>query len=172
MRKLYIICGLPGAGKTTFAKALSKKLNIVCLFKDSIKEGLYDIRKTTTLDENKVLGKESIQLLYKLAEEQLSLGVDLIIESPFYFEEDYPMFRRWEKEFDLKIYTVICSIDLEIRLKRFKERERHLSHCDADRELNVNMKTDVYEKLPGVHINVKTDKPVEELVESVFELIK
>jgi len=94
MQKLIIVCGLPGSGKTTLAKELSRKLKITCIHKDSIKENLYEILELSTLEDSKRIGGQSIQLLYKLTEEQLENGLDLIIEAPFYFEEDYEIFKK------------------------------------------------------------------------------
>jgi adenylate kinase family enzyme len=44
MSKVIIVCGLPGSGKTTLSRELSKRLGIVCLHKDSIKEKLTSFR--------------------------------------------------------------------------------------------------------------------------------
>lgn len=172
MQKLILVCGLPGGGKTTFAKALSKQLNIVCFHKDSLKEGLYDYRRANSLEDSKALGRESVHMLYQLAEEQLANGVDLIIESPLYFEEDYALLRKWEKRYNLTIHTILCTIESETRHKRFRERDRHASHHDTDRELNLNMNNDVYHKIPGKLVTIQTDKPVKELVDSVLEKLK
>lgn len=172
MQKLYIVCGLQGTGKTTFAQALSSKINVVCLFKDSLKEGLYDYRNCSTLEESRELGREAIHLLFKLAEEQLAHGVDLIIESPFYFKEDYAMFRKWEEKYNLTIYSILCSIDPKVRIQRFQNRERHASHHDTDRELNIHIPTDVYKDLPGKLIEIQSDKPVDELMERVLVLTR
>ena len=82
---LILICGLPGSGKTTLAAALSKKLGLVCLNKDSIKESLYDSMGFSTLDDSRKLGPISVRLLYDLADEQLGRGVSIILEAVYSF---------------------------------------------------------------------------------------
>lgn len=172
MKKLIIVCGLSGTGKTTLARELSRKLSIPVLHKDSIKEALYEIQGCSTLEDSIKVGLHSIQLLYKLAEEQLNNGLDLIIEAPFYFEEDYKIFRSWEKKYKLKIFSIICKIDEKERTKRFAERKRHKGHHDNERDLSDNSKELVYKKLPGKHIEVKTERSPAKLVKKVEDLIK
>lgn len=172
MSKLIIVCGLPGTGKTTLARELSKRFSIPVLRKDSIKEALYEIQNLSTLEDSKHVGLHAMQLLYKLAEEQLSCGIDLIIEAPFYFEEDYKIFRRWEKKHELKIFSIVCKIDEDERMKRFAKRKRHKGHHDVERELCDNSKELVYKKLPGEHIEVVTNKSVVKLVKKLEKLIK
>ena len=96
--KLIIICGLPASGKTTLAQTLSQKLNIAYLSKDIIKENLYDILQGKTLDDSKKTGLQAIQMLFSLVEHQLKNQVDIIMEAPFNFKEDYILFKKWIKK--------------------------------------------------------------------------
>lgn len=169
MGKLIIICGLAGSGKTTLARELSIKLDLVCFHKDSFKENLYDILKFSTLKDSKKIGEQTVKLIYKIVEEQLANGQSLILEAPFNFEEDYPVFESWRRKFKTEICTVLCSIDHEERKKRFINRPRHHSHHDNDRLMLGDFKADesVYEKIPGKILKVHTDRKVEELAEEV-----
>lgn len=170
MSKLIIVCGLAGSGKTTLAEKLSKKLCLACFHKDCLKENLYDLFDGNNLEDSAQMGRRSVSLMFKLIEEQISCGVDLIIEAPFNFSEDYELFSQWGKKYELDIYSVICSIDKDIRKNRFETRERHKSHHDQDRKVSFNDKYD-YTDIPGKQIRVTTDRPVEEIVENIiFEI--
>jgi 2-phosphoglycerate kinase len=172
MSKIIIVCGLPGSGKTTLASELSKQLNIVCIHKDSIKEALYEVQNCSTLDDSKRLGLQSVKLLLKLAEEHIKRNVDIIIESPFNFPEDYPLFESWIKNYGVVVFSVICFIDQKERAKRFQERERHISHHDAERIIDHLKKEFDYKDIPGKQIRVATDKPIGNLVKDIISEIK
>ncbi len=176
MSKLIIFCGLPGSGKTTLAEAVSRKLNIVCLHKDFIKEKLYDIRGLSTLEDSKKLGREVMELLFALAKEQVTRGVDVAIEAPFNFPEDYAQFERWQKDYGVKIYSVICTIDEKERYRRCMARiggDRHRSHHDSERMVNFSQfKNDYdYATIPGLQLRLTTNKPIEELTKQVVKHI-
>jgi predicted kinase len=94
MSRLIIICGLPGSGKTMLAESLSKHLKRPLLAKDAIKEQLYDELELRTLEDSKKIGKVSMDLLYNMAEKHAEKGLDLIMEAPFTFPEDYPIFQN------------------------------------------------------------------------------
>ncbi len=172
MTKLIIVCGLPGSGKTTLAKELSKKLGIVCICKDDIKEKLYESMKFSTLEDSKRIGKPSIDIMLHLAEQQLANGLDIIIESPFNFLEDYPLFKSWKEKYGLDLYSVICLIDFNERKKRFLKRKRHNAHHDTQR-ISDHLLNDVteynYAMIPGKQIRIITNKKVEELVQDVIK---
>lgn len=166
MSKLIIVCGYPGTGKTTLASALSRELALPCLHKDFLKEYLYDSFEMSTLEDSKWVGKVTIGLLYQLAEQQIRRGVDLIIESPFNYTDDYKMLYEWTEKYDLEIISVVCTLEETERQKRIADRPRHRSHHDGDRELGTANNA-IFESMPGKKIVIECNKPVEEMVNEI-----
>ena len=71
---LYIFAGLPGTGKTTLARHLSRTLNAVHLRIDTIEQAIRD--SGTTLN-----GPEGYTVAYRLAADNLRLGLDVVADS-------------------------------------------------------------------------------------------
>ena len=167
MAKLIIICGLPGTGKTTLAKELSKKLHIVCFHKDTFKEKLFDLLDGKSEKDSIRIGMQAIKLFFTIIEEQLSRNIDIIVEAPFNFSADYPLIKKWKNKYKLDIFTVICLIDKKIRAKRIKNRKRHNAHKERDRKINLDDKFN-YKDIPGKQIRLNTNKPTKKLVKEII----
>ncbi len=71
---LYIFSGLPGSGKSTLAQELSKITGFVYLRVDTVEQGLRDLCNV------KVEG-EGYRLLYRVAQDNLKLGLSVIADS-------------------------------------------------------------------------------------------
>jgi predicted kinase len=171
MPKLYIICGPSGSGKTTVAAGLAGKLNTSWLSKDAIKEQLYEVMGLSTLEDSKQLGHYSIALLLHLAEIQLKNGVDVIIEAPFNFVEDYETFRKWEEAHHTIIFSIVCTAPPSTLKQRFYDRPRHQAHHDNEREYTTQDES-VYMHLPGKHIILDTQQTLNELLDHLIKQIQ
>lgn len=167
MKKLIIISGLPGAGKTTLAAELSRRTGLFCIHKDTIKENLFTTLCYSGEEESKNLGRVSMELLFTLTKEQLERGVSIIIEAPFYFEDEYPRIDAWSERFGYKIYTIICAIDHEERLRRKANRLRHVAHYAGE-----SGTAGAYLKIPGERLEIKTDQELGTLVGRVMKFIQ
>lgn len=171
MSKIIIVCGQPGTGKTLLAEELSKKLNIICLHKDVFKETLYEELELSTLEDSKNLGKVSVSLLLRIASEIIDKQIDVIIESPFNFSDRYELFKTWDNNPDLDLYTIICTINDQERIQRIRERPRHKAHHDGEREIFpiTEEKNKVYDTIPGKQIRLETNRDVQILVLEIID---
>lgn len=80
--RLILICGLPGSGKTTLAKRLAPEARAVRLSPDEWKHALgidyYDEAARLRLEDR----------LWRLAQELLALGQNVIMENGFWAREE------------------------------------------------------------------------------------
>lgn len=175
MSKLIIVCGLPGSGKSTLARELSRQLNIACLHKDDLKENLFEILALETPEDAKRIGIASVKLLLALAEGQLRNKIDLIIEAPFNFSEDYSVFSNWVQSYETDIFSVICKIPSEVRKERFLNRPRHQAHFDTEASYDAffsgSDREIVYDQMPGKKLELITDQAPRLLVNRIIDFI-
>jgi predicted kinase len=140
---LVIISGPPGAGKTSLAGPLARRLGHALLEKDVIKERLADAFGPSAPDHSRSIGVEAIRLFYHNATEILRNNQALVIESTFY---------RGIAEADLiplvalsDAVLVHVTADDEILVSRYERRaqsaDRHPVHNGIDRvgELRANL---------------------------------
>lgn len=171
MSKVIVICGEAGVGKTTLSGLLSKKLNIVCFHKDTIKERLFDLLDGKNLEESKKIGMYSMELLFHLGEEAIRNGIDIIAEAPFNHSSNPEIFERWKNELGADMRVIVCELnDDKEHARRFRERERHHSHQDFDRGWQPNPFD--YSVMPGSKIKLDMSKPLDALVDEAMEFIQ
>lgn len=151
-RRLILVCGPGGTGKTTLADHLSRALNVACLHKDDVKASLHDVGIETP---------RSFQVFQALVERQLANRIDLIIEATMHEPADWGILHRWQEAYDLDLVCVICSAEKDERERRIRTRDRHPAHAAADLRQLAELDAVVdYSRLPGLHIDVPTqDEP-------------
>lgn len=171
MSKIVIICGQAGVGKTTLSTELSKKLNVVCFHKDTIKERLFDLMDGKDREESKRIGLYSLELLNCLAEEAIKNNIDAIVEAPFNHPSNPGLFERWKNELGADIRVIICDLDDNNaeHIRRFRGRERHRAHHGFDRDWQPTPFD--YSAMPDLKITLDMSKPLDELIHEALEFI-
>ncbi|MFA6392011.1 MAG: AAA family ATPase [Patescibacteria group bacterium] len=131
---LIIITGLPGTGKTTLGKKLSKELCLPFISKDDIKELLFDSLGWSDLKWSKKIGSVSYDLLYYITESLLKTNSSLIIETNFDPKFANQKLTELKNEYHFFPFQIRCITDGKILFDRFKRRsessERHPGHID------------------------------------------
>ncbi|MCX6726750.1 MAG: AAA family ATPase [Candidatus Shapirobacteria bacterium] len=131
---LIIVTGIESSGKSFIASELSRELNLPFFSKDIIKEKLFDTIGYKDRDWSKKLGIGSLAILFQTAEELLSHGQSLILESNFKPELAKIDFENIAKKIPIKFFQIVCFADGQEIYKRFIERvnsgKRHPGHRD------------------------------------------
>jgi len=124
MSTLFLICGLPGAGKTTLAKQLEQTHNALRLCPDEwITQILADPNNIPELDRLRD-PIESIQ--WDVAKRTLGLGINVILENGFWSRDERNTFRSEAVELGANVELHYIEVGID-------ELWRRLSKRNADR---------------------------------------
>lgn len=153
MKKLIIIHGIPGSGKTTIANKLSGDLAMPYIGKDTIKEFLFDELGVRDREWSRQIGGTATDMLYMITEALLKHDGKAIIENAFFYEYSHPRIEKMRDEYDLEILEIYVVADEEVRRQRFIDRnesgERHPGHVDAT---NYETTEGLAEKYAPLHL--------------------
>ncbi|HEY4121864.1 MAG TPA: AAA family ATPase [Byssovorax sp.] len=111
--ELLALAGLPGAGKTTFARALGRAMHAPVLTVDAIEAALF----RAGIDRAEPTGLAAYVVAEALARRQLELGLSVIVDAANYVEPGRAMWRALAAEADvaLRWIEVVCSDEREHR---------------------------------------------------------
>lgn len=145
---LVIVNGVPGTGKTTLSKRISKDLGLPCIGKDDIKELLFDKMGTGDLKWSQDIGAGVADALFTFISTWVGRGRSIIAENAYYHELAAPRFKSIVQNTGVIFLEVYCKTDPEVRMKRFIERnengERHPGHVDNAHYLRLKDSEAVY----------------------------
>ena len=185
--KLIVVEGAQGEGKTTITDFLRHSLSYTNLYRlcgtsDSTKTGL---KKATDMYET----------LLDYVEKLENLSINLVFDRTFFTEENYCRLGKKEYSFteeynkllerfsklDFEIYYITLYLEDENlyneRLKRaqkavFKNSAFGVENSIGQQRVYLEMAKEIKEKYPNINvINVKSDKPLEEVKQEIREKI-
>src|SRR5690349_25159373 len=111
---MVLIVGLPGAGKTSWARRLEEERKAIRLTPDEWMDALFDA--------SEVDGRRWVlesQMLWGVAARALELGVDVILDYGCWSEEGRDRFRPRAQQLGAGAEIVVLDLPLAILWKRF-----------------------------------------------------
>ena len=130
-----LVTGIPAAGKSTMAEAMSERLKLPVISKDTIKELLFDNVGFQSRAEKVNLGIASMEIMYYVAGQLMKAGQPFILENNFEYSSEQGMKNLLEK-YQYSALTITLTGDYKVIYQRFLEREsspdRHRGHVVND----------------------------------------
>ena len=120
--------GPPASGKTTLAQAIAAALRLPLYTKDAFKELLYDTLGTGDLEWSTKLGAAAMEILSLVVATEVDSGHSLVVEANF--RRATPAFVR------AKVVQVFCTDTADALNERYRARNRHPGHLDAQRVID------------------------------------
>nr|WP_289767592.1 AAA family ATPase [uncultured Acetatifactor sp.] len=130
-----LVTGIPAAGKGTMAEAMSERLKLPVISKDTIKELLFDNVGFQSRAEKVNLGIASMEIMYYVAGQLMKAGQPFILENNFEHSSEHGIKNLLEK-YQYSALTITLTGDYKVIYQRFLKREsspdRHRGHVVND----------------------------------------
>ena len=138
-----LVTGIPAAGKSTMAEAVSERLKLPVISKDTVKELLFDNVGFHSREEKVNLGIASMEIMYYVARQLMKTGQPFILENNFEYSSESGM-KNLLENYPYPVLTITLTGDYRVIYRRFLEREsspdRHRGHvvndCYPEKKVN------------------------------------
>lgn len=114
--------GYPGTGKSTIARAIATALRAPLIDRDIIRQKAVDI-----FGDAHEVGRFSYELMFALTEEQLSLGLSVVVDTPLTYRETYEKSLKLADKFNIPMLVVHCQCPPEVQKRRLEGRKGTVS---------------------------------------------
>lgn len=128
MNTVHLICGLPGAGKTTLAKKIEEEHRAL---RFSLDEWLITLfgRYEITPDNHKAHVERVLacrNIIWVMAERALKIGIDVILDDGFFLKQHRAEYRDLILKAGAKPKLYFVDVDAKILLERLRCRNEDL----------------------------------------------
>jgi len=161
---LILVCGLPGTGKSSFSKELSKRFSAVHINSDVVRKKLFTTPSYTVEEKNTVYNDMAAQ-----AEELLKKGKNVILDATFFHRKYRNLMRETAGRTGVKTHLILCYLGESETKNRIMQRKSGVS--DADYEVYLKLKKE-FEPIEGKHLRIDTSMPLKKRLKLVEDFIE
>jgi aminoglycoside phosphotransferase family enzyme/predicted kinase len=175
---IWVVCGLPKAGKTATAEMMAKISSLGILQSDVVRKKLFNLPLDGTPDlpfEEGIYSKVSTALVYgqllMLAQQEIEQGRSIILDAAFSLRHHREEALRLARDMDANIIFMECTASNETLKKRLSIRDVPLTNSNLRQQhfKRLCARFESLHELPDeMHIHINTDLPP---VESLRQIL-
>jgi len=159
--RLIIVMGLPGSGKTYFAKALSEQIGAIHYNSDRIRKEL-NARPGYSSGEKDLIYKT----LFNRVTDRLILGEEIIVDATFSISAYRSPYLVWAEKRGIPVYLIRLEASEQITKERVSRKR---PDSDADFAVYKAIKEN-YEPLKEEHLHLHSDEDwLEDMVQKALD---
>lgn len=153
--RLVVVCGLPGAGKTTFARRIESEQGAVRMCPDEWLEAV----SIDVFDESARAAIESLQ--WDLTRRLVATGSTVVVEWGTWARAERDELRRWARQVGAAVELHVLDEPIDVLWARVqvRDRERHVGHRALTRA-DLDTYATLFE-LPDAAERALYDRPAE-----------
>ena len=166
--------GFPGAGKSTIAREIAKRKTVVIVDHDVTKSSLMKSFQTENYPQLN-LGKVAYEVDFDLVEHHLSLGQNVILDSPCLYEEIIIKGTALAEKYHADYKYIECNLnDFQLTNARLDKRQAMLSQIKSVRDETNYLHTLKHTKYPEgyPYMTVDTKQPIDRYIDVVMAYLE
>ncbi len=158
---IVLVLGLPGSGKSFFAKRLAERLNAEYENSDRLRKELFPKRTYSKSEKTKVY-----EILLNKMEEAIDTNMDLVLDATFHNKKTREPFIAKSKG---EIFFIEIQADETVTKERLK-RDRPYSEADIDVYGSIKRQ---WEPVERHHLTIQsTNDNIDEMLQKALQYLK
>jgi predicted kinase len=159
--RLILVCGLPGSGKSFFAKKLSAELHAVCYNSDILRKELFPLKRTYSEEEKKLV----YTTLLSFVEKELKEKHTVVIDATFYQNTLRIPFYKLAEQMNCPLSVIYLYADEKVVQERTS-----VTREDSEADYNVYLRLkNLFEPIDRPFISLTSERDnIHELIQSAL----
>lgn len=159
---IVIVFGLPGSGKTFFAKALAKTIKATYINSDTIRETFPDPNRYSRQDKNIVYDMMLKKMLTAMHE-----GKTVVLDATFYKNDFRRRFSTYAREQDMLHFIEVVADESVIKHRLSQRQDSH-----ADFKVYRLVKSE-WDPVEFPHLTIQsTDQNIDQMISQATEYLE